>query len=69
MKYAWQQTILEDTGRSPSWGARIEIAIAGVMEAAGQRRSPSWGARIEIFYLLYIHISHSMSLPLVGSED
>ena len=36
------------SGRSPSWGAWIEILVAGVCSFAVFSRSPSWGAWIEI---------------------
>ena len=38
-----------DYGRSPSWGAWIETAIARQSRGMKSSRSPSWGAWIEIF--------------------
>ena len=35
-------------GRSPSWGAWIEILVHVIVWRVGSRRSPSWGAWIEI---------------------
>ena len=38
-------------GRSPSWGAWIEISVIFALAWPKYRRSPSWGAWIEILIL------------------
>ena len=43
-----------DYGRSPSWGAWIEILFAYLCGTLDMRRSPSWGAWIEIVVLYSI---------------
>ena len=55
-------------GRSPSWGAWIEIGILEVFGALLDGRSPSWGAWIEI-RIDNAGAMISLSLPLVGSVD
>ena len=55
-------------GRSPSWGAWIEILTAMINDATNGGRSPSWGAWIEIVTTCDI-IYRERSLPLVGSVD
>ena len=55
-------------GRSPSWGAWIEILNGEVERAVEKCRSPSWGAWIEISFVYVARIGLP-SLPLVGSVD
>ena len=56
-------------GRSPSWGAWIEIKNLQKPLDVGICRSPSWGAWIEIYGLQDHHHTAVSSLPLVGSVD
>ena len=55
-------------GRSPSWGAWIEISFGGSGSGIQCGRSPSWGAWIEMQSLSAVR-NIPLSLPLVGSVD
>ena len=56
-------------GRSPSWGAWIEIQMQPFAGVLSRRRSPSWGAWIEIKIVYHQRFKVLASLPLVGSVD
>ena len=56
-----------DYGRSPSWGAWIETAIARQSRGMKSSRSPSWGAWIETEMLKILRYDDDRRSPSWGA--